>query len=73
MAGMQVEMLDRGRGLRLGCRSLTRRKKKQIPRGNDRKKGKGKGNGFDAKGAKGSAKFRDVERATADAGLFADD
>ena len=30
-------------------------RKKQIPRGNDRKKSKGKG--FDAKGEKGSAKF----------------
>jgi hypothetical protein len=44
---------------------VVEQKNKQIPRGNDRKKGKGKGNanGFDAKGAK-VAKFRHVRRAT---------
>jgi len=41
-------------------------RKQQIPRGNDRKKSKGKGNGFDAKGAK-VAKFRQVRRATEEA------
>ena len=39
-----------GRGLGWGSGRATGRRKKQIPRGNDRKKSKGKC--FDAKGAK---------------------
>jgi hypothetical protein len=41
-------------------RQEQRQQKKQIPGGNDRKKGNGKG--FDAKGAK-VAKFRHADRA----------
>jgi hypothetical protein len=46
------------------ARQIEGQREKQIPRGNDRKKGKGKGNRFDAKGAK-VATFRDGVRATA--------